>query len=337
MPSTPPDLSRLSMADRAGQRLHAVIGGKITKPTSDFKSSLKPATQSRLGSLFIADLVEEARGNQSARDLLQPIACVPAVPAGAVPAAPAVVTSTGPRVAPECARILGNLLDAQAKFHPPANYLKKVQKDEITEAMRRDIVEWLHKLNCHFEFHPETFTLAVNYFDRMLSSVKVKPSHVQLIAVTCLLIAGKMQEAWDAYPTLRELAVASNNAFSCNDIMRMEKIVLGKLGWDTNAVSPHVVLHQLMAHLPTDADTKARIVAEAEAYINLSCYEYGFLRFLPSTIACCAVASVLARRGRVEDKQLLLMSQVLTRTPVDAAEECFQEMRMLSVDVMLAL
>jgi hypothetical protein len=37
-------------------------------------------------------------------------------------------------------------------------------------------------------------------------------------AATSLLIAAKMQEAWNTHPSLKELALAGNNYFKCSDI-----------------------------------------------------------------------------------------------------------------------
>ena len=48
-------------------------------------------------------------------------------------------------------------------------------------------------------YHRETFYLSVNFFDRYLGLVSdVKHNNVQLIGVTCLVIASKIEEEYGA-------------------------------------------------------------------------------------------------------------------------------------------
>lgn len=62
---------------------------------------------------------------------------------------------------------------------------------------RGNAVDWMLKVKAHHEFSVLTIVLAMNYFDRFVSSVKFQedePWMVQLSAVTCLTLAAKVEE-----------------------------------------------------------------------------------------------------------------------------------------------
>eukprot|EP01137_Pigoraptor_chileana_P017572 Opistho-2@75848 len=54
-------------------------------------------------------------------------------------------------------RRLSTTLASEENFLPRANYVNRVQRGEVRESMRDDVVEWLLKLNEQFEYSAETF------------------------------------------------------------------------------------------------------------------------------------------------------------------------------------
>ncbi|KJE93084.1 hypothetical protein CAOG_03927 [Capsaspora owczarzaki ATCC 30864] len=237
----------------------------------------------------------------------------------------------------QASKILANMLQTQHGYLPTLNFLRRIQKDEIQEFMRRDILEWLLRVSQHFEHHAETFATAVNLFDRFLSTLKVKPTHLQLIAATALLIAAKSQEQWNTHPTLSSLINASNAAFACSDILRMERIILARLKWTLATVTPHLLIHQMVPCLEQTLQFSAqqldRLIRDAEAYSDAALIEYRYANQLPSTIACGALLCALARTSRgVHDKDLISGLLSLSGTEYDAASACFMDMKALLVD-----
>lgn len=76
---------------------------------------------------------------------------------------------------------------------------------------RREAVQWILKVNAHYGFSALTATLAVTYFDKFLLSFhfqKEKPWMIQLVAVTCISLAAKVEET--QVPLLLDLQVCSN-------------------------------------------------------------------------------------------------------------------------------
>lgn len=79
---------------------------------------------------------------------------------------------------------------------------------------RREAVEWMLKVNAHYGFSALTATLAVTYLDRFLLSFhfqREKPWMIQLVAVTCISLAAKVEET--QVPLLLDLQVGSSQSF----------------------------------------------------------------------------------------------------------------------------
>lgn len=77
---------------------------------------------------------------------------------------------------------------------------------------RQEAVLWVSKVCAHFNFSALTTVLAVNYFDRFITSLKFqrdKPWTTQLAAVACLSLAAKMEET--QVPLLLDLQVCEIN------------------------------------------------------------------------------------------------------------------------------
>lgn len=82
-----------------------------------------------------------------------------------------------------------------------------LETDSCLSVARQEAVEWMLKVNAHYGFSALTAILAVNYLDRFLSSYyqRDKPWMIQLVAVTCLSLAAKVEET--QVPLLLDLQV----------------------------------------------------------------------------------------------------------------------------------
>jgi cyclin D1/2/4 len=92
----------------------------------------------------------------------------------------------------------------------------------------------------YYGFLPLTAYLAVNYMDRFLSLHRLPEDGwaMQLLAVTCLSLAAKMEET--LVPSLLDLQVEgiSRYVFEPGTIGRMELLVLTALNWRLRSVTP---------------------------------------------------------------------------------------------------
>jgi cyclin B len=158
----------------------------------------------------------------------------------------------------------------------------------INERMRSILVDWLVEVHLKFKLVPETLYLTINIIDRYLAKTEVTRPKLQLVGVTALLIASKYEEIYP--PELRDLVYICDRAYSKNEILEMEEIILKKLQYQITIPSAHAFLVRYLkaAH----ADKKI---------VQLSCYildgtlqSYNMLHYLPSQLAAASI--YIARR-----------------------------------------
>lgn len=86
---------------------------------------------------------------------------------------------------------------------------------------RNEAVKWMLKVNAHYGFSALTATLAVTYLDKFLLSFhfqREKPWMIQLVAVTCISLAAKVEET--QVPLLLDLQVCfRKNVFLSLDLV----------------------------------------------------------------------------------------------------------------------
>lgn len=75
----------------------------------------------------------------------------------------------------------------QTRHRPKAHYLQK--QPDITDGMRRILVDWLVEVAEEYQLHAETLYLAVNFLDRFLSCMSVLRGKLQLVGTAAILLA----------------------------------------------------------------------------------------------------------------------------------------------------
>lgn len=63
------------------------------------------------------------------------------------------------------------------------------QQTEITPGMRAILVDWLVEVVEEYKLTQQTLFLAVSYVDRILAKMLVLKSQLQLVGVSCLILA----------------------------------------------------------------------------------------------------------------------------------------------------
>ena len=109
------------------------------------------------------------------------------------------------------------------------DYMSACQSD-LSERMRGVLVDWLVEVHWKFKLYPETLFLTVNLLDRFLS---VKPniprSQLQLVGVTCLLIAAKYEDIYA--PEIKDIVHICDKTYKKEEILSMEVVILNTLGF----------------------------------------------------------------------------------------------------------
>lgn len=96
--------------------------------------------------------------------------------------------------------------------------------------MRAILVDWIIDVHAKFKLLPETLFLTINLIDRYLSRQKVSRSKLQLVGVASMLISTKYEEIYP--PTIKDLVFITDNAYTKENILNMEMLILTSLDFD---------------------------------------------------------------------------------------------------------
>ncbi|XP_024021213.1 G2/mitotic-specific cyclin S13-7-like isoform X3 [Morus notabilis] len=156
---------------------------------------------------------------------------------------------------------------------------------DINAKMRSILVDWLVEVHNKFELMPETLYLTINIVDRFLSMKVVPRRELQLVGISSMLLASKYEEIWA--PEVNDFACISDNAYAKEQILAMEKAILGKLGWCLTVPTQYVFLvRYIKASVPADEKLENMVLFLAE--IGLMQYS-AVTVYCPSIIAASAV------------------------------------------------
>lgn len=104
--------------------------------------------------------------------------------------------------------------------------------------MRAILLDWLIEVCEVYKLHRETFYLTLDYLDRYLSAKEnISKNQLQLIGITCLFIASKVEEIYP--PKLHEFAYVTDSACTEEDILQQEFLVLKTLDW---SITPMTII-----------------------------------------------------------------------------------------------
>ncbi|KAJ0483243.1 putative cyclin domain-containing protein [Helianthus annuus] len=133
------------------------------------------------------------------------------------------------------------------------DYMNSNSQPDLNAKMRAILIDWLIEVHRKFELMPESLYLTINVVDRYLSVRKVPRRELQLVGISALLIACKYEEIWP--PEVTDLIAISDNAFPREQILTMEKAILGHLGWFLTVPTPYVFLvRYTKASVPFDTE-----------------------------------------------------------------------------------
>ncbi|XP_051811030.1 G1/S-specific cyclin-E2-like [Acanthochromis polyacanthus] len=103
--------------------------------------------------------------------------------------------------------------------------------------MRSILLDWLIEVSEAHTLHRQTFYLAQDYLDRfMLKQNNIEKGVLQLIGITCLFIASKMEEACP--PKVSQMAYVTDGTYYKEEILQMELVILKTLTWDLRPETP---------------------------------------------------------------------------------------------------
>lgn len=102
----------------------------------------------------------------------------------------------------------------------------KVQKC-LKENMRVILFDWLLDLCMKWKMKLRTFVITITFTDAVLMKCTVTKEIFQLVGLACLFIAGKFEEIYP--PSLEEYLESCNNAYSRDQLLQIETIILNSI------------------------------------------------------------------------------------------------------------
>ncbi|XP_043723690.1 cyclin-A2-1-like isoform X2 [Telopea speciosissima] len=183
--------------------------------------------------------------------------------------------------------IYNNLRAAEIVRRPSYNFMETLQQD-ITQGMRGILVDWLVEVTEEYKLVPDTLYLTVYFIDRFLSSNYMERRRLQLLGITCMLIASKYEEI--CAPCVEEFCFITDNTYTKGEVLEMEVQVLNYLGFQLSAPTAKTFLRRFLRAAQASYKVPSLELEFLANYLaELTLIDYTFLKFLPSLVAASAV------------------------------------------------
>ncbi|KAJ6327503.1 hypothetical protein OIU78_014384 [Salix suchowensis] len=185
------------------------------------------------------------------------------------------------------ADIYSNLRVAELARRSLPTFMETVQQD-ITQIMRGILVDWLVEVSEEYKLVPDTLYLTVHLIDWFLSQNYIDRHRLQLLGITCMLIASKYEEICS--PHVEEFCFITDNTYTSMEVLRMETQVLNFFGFQIIAPTAKTFLRRfLRAAQASYRNPSYELKYLADYLAELTLVDYSFLKFLPSVIAASSV------------------------------------------------
>ena len=154
---------------------------------------------------------------------------------------------------------------------------------EITPEMHETAVKWILRLQAQYQMSNDALYEAVTYLNTILSKSPVRKSQLQLITVTCIWMASKIEER--TVPKLEDLSTICSNQYGADDFVKCERKLLRILDFRLSFPTSKFFLRRLLDSI----DAEAQIIEVADFFCDLSLMPLEFVDFPPNVIAFAAV------------------------------------------------
>nr|XP_033496033.1 G1/S-specific cyclin-E2 isoform X2 [Epinephelus lanceolatus] len=160
------------------------------------------------------------------------------------------------------------MLNKELKYVHDKSYMQRHPK--LQPKMRAILLDWLLEVCEVYSLHRQTAYLAQDFFDRfMLTQENVNKDYLQLIGITALFIASKIEEIYP--PKIVDFAYVTDGACDICDIQRTELHLLKALNWELCPETPISWL-KLYAQVEAQTDGENFLVPQfsQEMYIRIT-------------------------------------------------------------------
>ena len=194
---------------------------------------------------------------------------------------------------------ISSLLQVEDSYTLTFDYFKVVKSIDIE--MRSTLLTWMLEVCEEEKCTNDVFSLAVNLFDRFMasssssSSICIDKSHLQLIGITCLLIASKIKST-----SLNSIKLIEYTAhtFTLDELLQFELFILDALKWDVASICPNDFLDTLFLldefkQLNLTQEKINLLHKHSHAFTALCSIDFTFAFYPPSIIASTCFMAAL--------------------------------------------
>ncbi|KAI0747008.1 cyclin-like protein [Daedaleopsis nitida] len=164
---------------------------------------------------------------------------------------------------------------------PNPNYMAN-QKD-LAWKMRGILTDWLVQVHMRFRLLPETLFLCVNIIDRFLSTRVVSLAKLQLVGITCMFIAAKVEEI--VAPSASNFLYCADSSYTESEILQAERYVLKTIDWNLSYPNP---IHFLRRISKAD-DYNVQVRTIGKYLLEIQCLEWRLIAAPPSLLAAASI------------------------------------------------
>ncbi|KAG2313715.1 hypothetical protein Bca52824_025272 [Brassica carinata] len=182
-----------------------------------------------------------------------------------------------------------NMRVAELKRRPLPGFMERTQRD-VTQTMRGILVDWLVEVSEEYTLASDTLYLTVYLIDWYLHGNYMERQRLQLLGVTCMLIASKYEEI--NAPLIEEFCSITDNTYTREQVLEMESQVLKHFSFQIYTPTSKTFLRRFLraaqaSHLMMMPSVEMEFLANYLTELTLT--ECEFLKYLPSVIAASAV------------------------------------------------
>jgi len=163
-------------------------------------------------------------------------------------------------------------------------YLSASRYAEFSPKMRAILVDWLVDVHIRFKLVPNTLYLCVQLIDRYCSYVTVLRSRIQLVGITCLMIAGKFEDVYP--PDVGDCVYITDSAYAEGEVLEMETDILNTLDYRIHKPTIYNFLTRIIKLIKLTKLGRWR----AHYYAERCLQEHDMLDYTECQVACAAVA-----------------------------------------------
>lgn len=133
-----------------------------------------------------------------------------------------------------------------------------------------------------------TLYLTVYLIDWFLSKNCIERERLQLLGITCMLIASKYEEV--NAPRIEDFCFITDNTYTKEEVVKLESLVLKSSSYQLFAPTTKTFLRRFLRAAQASYKRPSIELEYLANYLaELTLMNYGFLNFLPSMIAASAV------------------------------------------------